>query len=306
MKVNNRTIEQEAVTGKSKRFVAVLTALLVTFLWSTSYIIIKDGLNEIPPITFAGLRYFLASIALLPVVFKKAKNNEFKKIDRKSWKLLILLGLIFYAATQGIQFIGLSLISTVTVSLMLNFTPLIVVVLGVIFLNEKPNLVQISGIVIFITGVFLYFRPVMLFNDEKIGIIIMGFGVLANAASSVLGRRINMNKVLSPVIITFISMSIGALVLLVTGLIKDGFPDLSLRNFIFLIWLAVINTAFAFTLWNFSLRSLTAMESSIINGTMLIQIAILSMIFLDIEISFKTAVSIIVVAVGAILAQLNR
>ncbi|MBU2447314.1 MAG: EamA family transporter, partial [Bacteroidetes bacterium] len=58
----------------SKHFpniIAVLQALLVTFLWSTSFIIIKWGLAEIPPITFAGYRYFLAFIIFAPFVFKQ-------------------------------------------------------------------------------------------------------------------------------------------------------------------------------------------------------------------------------------------
>ena len=52
---------------------AVLLAVLVTFLWSTSFIIIKWGLIEIPPLTFAGLRYFIAFVFLFPFVFKKDK-----------------------------------------------------------------------------------------------------------------------------------------------------------------------------------------------------------------------------------------
>ena len=40
------------------------------------------------------------------------------------------------------------------------------------------------------------------------------------------------------------------------------------------------------TIWNYTLRTLTAMESSIINGTMLIQIAVLAWIFLGEDISF--------------------
>jgi hypothetical protein len=44
--------------------------------------------------------------------------------------------------------------------------------------------------------------------------------------------------------------------------------------------LAVVNTAVAFTLWNRSLRPLSALESAGINNTMLIQIALLAWVFL--------------------------
>ena len=81
-------------------------------------------------------------------------------------------------------------------------------------------------------------------------------------------------------IITTISMGLGGVVLLLTGLVTQRLPALSLGSWLIVAWLAVVNTAFAFTLWNHTLRTLPAMEPSIINGTMLIQIAILARLFL--------------------------
>ncbi|HKZ55913.1 MAG TPA: DMT family transporter [Anaerolineales bacterium] len=48
---------------------AVFQALFVTFLWSTSWVLIKWGLDEIPPLIFAGLRYGLGFLCLLPFAF---------------------------------------------------------------------------------------------------------------------------------------------------------------------------------------------------------------------------------------------
>ena len=118
---------------------AILLALLVTFLWSTSFVIIKIGLAEIPPLTFAGLRYTIAFICLLPFVFTKKNKLVIKNLEKKDWAKLILLGILFYAITQGTQFIGLSLLPAVTVSLWLNFTPLIVAVMA-IFLIKRISL----------------------------------------------------------------------------------------------------------------------------------------------------------------------
>jgi drug/metabolite transporter (DMT)-like permease len=134
----------------------------------------------------------------------------------------------------------------------------------------------------------------------------MFIGVLANAASAIIGRDINRNRDVSPVVVTFISMGIGALILLIIGFAMNGLPVISLKTWLFLIWLAAINTAFAFTLWNMTLRSLTAMESSIINGTMLIQIAILAWYFLGESISSQEGIGMIIAAIGAVLVQIKR
>ena len=284
---------------------AILLALLVTFLWSTSFVIIKIGLVEIPPLTFAGLRYTIAFICLLPFAFTKTNSSIIKKLNKKDWWKLILLGFLFYAFTQGTQFIGLSLLPAVTVSLWLNFTPLIVAFMAILFLNEFPTKLQWIGVLIFIIGIFTYFFPVEINQIQTTGLFIMTIGVFANAASAVLGRNINRENKLNPLVVTVVSMGIGSIILLITGLTIQGIPSISFQNLLFLLWLAIVNTALAFTIWNFTLRTLSAMESSIINGTMLIQIAVLAWLFLDEFISLKEGIGMLMAAAGVLLVQLR-
>lgn len=136
-------------------FKAILLAILVTFLWSTSFVIIKIGLAEIPPLTFAGLRYTIAFICLLPFAFTRKNSLIIKNLEKRDWYKLILLGFLFYAFTQGTQFLGLSLLPAVTVSLWLNFTPLIVAVMAIFLINEFPTILQWLGVFLFIIGILL-------------------------------------------------------------------------------------------------------------------------------------------------------
>lgn len=278
----------------------------MTFLWSTSFIIIKWGLSEIPPITFAGLRYILAFLCFIPFILKKRYMEEIRGLTARQWQKLILLGFVFYTFTQGTQFLGLSLLPAVSVSLMLNFTPLLVAVMGYTLLNEKPRQLQLWGAIIFISGIIYYFHPVTFSGTRGVGFLVMTVGVLANSGSSILGRNINRNKDISPLVVTFVSMGIGAIILLMIGFTISGIPSIGIKNWLFLLWLAVINTAFAFTLWNHTMRSLTAMESSIINGTMLIQIAILAWFFIDERITIPEGTGMVIAAAGAVLVQIRR
>lgn len=285
---------------------AILFALIVTFLWSTSFVIIKIGLAEIPPLTFAALRYTIAFICLFPFVLNKKNKSVIKHLSRRDWLKLLLLGILFYSFTQGTQFIGLSLLPAVTVSLWLNFTPLIVAVMAIILIKEFPTVLQWVGVILFIAGIITYFYPINLSQNQELGLIVMTIGVIANSASAVLGRSINRAGNINPLVITVISMGIGSIILLISGTITQGLPPISLNNFLFLLWLAVINTALAFTIWNYTLRTLSAMESSIINGTMLIQIAFLAWIFLGEEISGRELMGMAVAALGAMLVQIKR
>jgi drug/metabolite transporter (DMT)-like permease len=109
----------------------------------------------------------------------------------------------------------------------------------------------------------------------------------------------------SPLLITFVSMGIGSLVLLGLGILLQGFGKLDVQGWLLIAWLAVVNTAFAFTLWNHTRRTLSAVESSIIIGLMMPQIAILAFVFLGESLNGKEIIGLICLGLGAILVQLK-
>ncbi|MFL7871148.1 MAG: DMT family transporter [Anaerolineales bacterium] len=296
------------MTTSSSRITAILQAIFVTVLWASSWVLIKLGLrNDIPAITFAGFRYGLAWLCLLPFVLSKQEGRSaLRQLSRTDWLRLGALGLVFYTLTQGSQFLGLAYLPAAMLSLLLNLTPVVVGVAGIFFLREKPTTIQWLGIGLATIGVGFYFLPLSLPQAQVVGMIIAIIGVLANAGSSLLGREINRHGTLSPLLVTFVSMGIGSFLLLAIGIATQGFGSLSWQDWVIIIWLAVVNTAFAFTLWNHTLRTLTAVESSVINSLMMPQIAILAFVFLDETLSAKEIWGLILVGIGVLIVQLKR
>jgi drug/metabolite transporter (DMT)-like permease len=291
---------------RRSHLIAVLQALLVTFLWSTSFVLIKIGLGELPPFSFAGLRYILAFLCLVPFALRPVNRNLIRGLSTHDWRRLIVLGLLFYAITQGSAFFGLKYLPSAAVSLLLNFTTIIVALLGALWLAERPAVHQWIGVLINIAGVMVYFYPVSFPTRQAVGVIAVAVGVLANAGSSLLGRRINREGRIPSIVVTTISMGVGAVVLLGTGFMTERFPRLELLHWGILAWLAVVNTALAFTLWNRTLRVLPAVESSIINNTMLVQVAVLSWLFLDESLGLREILGIVLAGFGALFVQLRR
>ena len=286
---------------------AVVQALLVTVLWSSSWVIIKYGLREIPPLIFAGLRYSIASLILLSVILVTPdQRRALKGLSKTWWKRLLTYGILFYTVTQGVQFIGLALLPAITVSLLLNLTTILVVIFAVYFLREIPNKKQLFLIGVAMLGVYTYFHPLDLSESSILGILIVFIGVIANALSSILGRAINKPQELSPSLVTTVSMGIGSLALLGSGLIWDGFPSLTRLGLFYVLWLSILNTAVAFTLWNKAMRRLHAIEITIINSTMLPQITILALVFLGELPTLLDWIGIFLIFLSALLVQLFR
>ena len=292
----------------SSQAISVLQAVFVTMLWASSWVLIKFGLRaSLPALTFAGLRYTLAFICLAPFVLLSARNRAvIASLTRNDWVRLALLGIVYYTLTQGSQFLGLAYLPAAMVSLLLNLTPLLVGFFGIIFLREHPSRGQWFGIILTVIGVAFYFLPVDVNRLQIFGLLVAFGGVLTNAASALAGRQVNSLGNASPLVITFVSMGIGAVLLLVIGVLVQGFGKPDLQSWLLISWLAIVNTAFAFTLWNHTLRTLSAVESSIINSLMMPQIAILAFVFLGETLSDKEIIGLFLVSLGVLIVQLKR
>lgn len=284
---------------------AVLQALFVTFLWSTSWVLIKIGLEEIPALTFAGLRYSLAFLLLLPLLLRGEVRHSVAGLSRRNWLMLVVLGLVMYTLTQGAQFLALDRLPAQTTSLVLSFSPVMVALLGMALLAERPSPLQGAGVTLFLVGAATFLYPAAFPAGQAVGLIIAVLGLLANAGAAVLGRYVNRDATLPAVAVTLISMGVGSLMLLGVGMAVQGLPELSLRGWLIVAWLAAVNTAFAFTLWNLTLRKLSAMESSIINNTMLIQIAVLAWIFLGETLGVRQVIGLLLAMLGTLVVQLG-
>lgn len=282
---------------------AVATALFVTFLWSTSWVLIKFGLQNMPALTFAGLRYFLAFLVLLPLNLRSQSATPIQKLTRTDWLHLAGLGLLYYTITQGAQFLGLVFLPAITFSLLLNSTAVIVAMLGILLLQEWLVWWQWGGVLVFVAGALVFFYPLQIPEAQIIGYVIAAVSVLATSLSSIIGRGINRNHRLHPLTVTTVSMGVGSVILLGAGLILEPWPHLSWGQWGIILWLAVVNTAVAFTLWNHTLRTLSAVESSMINNTMLIQITILAWLFLGEQVTWVKGIGLVLAALGALLVQ---
>jgi drug/metabolite transporter (DMT)-like permease len=290
----------------SPRFRAVLLALLVTALWSTSWVLIRIGLKDLPPLSFAGLRYTLAFLCLLPFALRSRQLGSVRRISAGDWLRLVLLGLLFYAVTQGAQFLSLFYLQASTASLVLSFTTVVVALLSGLWLRERPAPAQWVGAIVCLVGALVYLYPIALPRGEAVGLLVAVVGMLANAFSSILGRQVNRDVALAPVAVTVVSMGIGSLLLLTVGIAVQGLPRLSWANWAIVVWLAVVNSALAYALWNRALRILSATESSVINNTMLFQISVLAWLFLGERLALTEVVGILLAAVGTLIVQLAR
>ncbi|HEX7172728.1 MAG TPA: DMT family transporter [Candidatus Limnocylindria bacterium] len=289
---------------------AVAQALLVTFLWSTSWILIKVGMDDLDlqPLSFAGLRYALAATILLPFGIRAMRAaHAAQPVTGRMLRRVGVYGLLFVAVAQGAQYAALSVLPATAVSLVLSSIPAVVALMALRGRSERATLGQVAGIGLLTLGALLYFGPFEVEADAAVGFAAAATCVTAAALSSHLGRRLArdaIGRLGGATGLTATSMLIGAVALLGVGVALEGWPALDPAGWLIVGWLALVNTAFAFTLWNHTLRTLTAVESSVVNNTMTIQIAALAIIFLGEQLQPLQLIGLMLAAAGAAVVQL--
>jgi drug/metabolite transporter (DMT)-like permease len=290
---------------------AVLLALFVTLLWSSSWVLIRWGLEgeALPPLTFAALRYCLAAVVLLVALALQWRRagpaaHGVAPMARLELTRLVALGVAMYALTQGAIFVALDRQPAAATSLVLSATPLLVAGVAAISLAEVPSRVQVVGALAVLAGAALYLSGDL--GGTVAGMFAAGVALSANVSASILGRDINRSRTRSALTVTTVSMSAGALVLAGLALLADGLPEVSVRGWAIVVWLALVNTALAFTLWNLTLQRLSAVESASINNTMLVQISILAWVFLAEAPGVLGIAGIALVTAGVYLVQSRR
>lgn len=278
---------------------AALLAVFVTILWASSWVLIRVGLDsgDFDPIGFAGVRYGMAAVVLW-VAAGTQRLRAIRAMERRRLGELAVLGVVFYALTQGSQFVAIAHQPAATTSLVLSFTPLLTAVVAALALSERISPIQVTGMLAVAGGATLYFTGSL--GATALGMTAALVCLASNTASSVLGRSINRREGADPLIVTVVSMSVGAAILLIVGAVVEGVPLPSLPGTAIVAWLAVVNTAWAFVLWNRSLVHLPAATSAVINNLMLVEIAVLAWLFLDERPSLGQVVAIALVTVGVV------
>jgi drug/metabolite transporter (DMT)-like permease len=291
---------------KSNPLLAYAEAVLVTFLWSSSYVLIKFGLLEIPPFLFAAVRYSIA-FAILGTIYvgfgSKVKNDRKNTANMNGKIILLTAGICGYTLAQGLQFVGLFYLPAVTTSFVLNFTPIFVLALGILFLGEKASKLQLVGLIVALLGAYAFFSERLSGAGQQFGIVVVVVSGLSWAIYMIIVRRVQRVDSIGSLKLTAVTMGIGTAGLVVLAAVFDGPRPFSLNALTIILWLSVVNTALAFLLWNHALRSIHAYELSVIQNSMLVQIAILAWIFLDELLTYAMMLGVILVIVGVVLVQ---
>jgi len=309
-----------------KNFIAILQALFVTFLWSSSYIFIRLGLkSQIPPIFFVSSRYLVGSLILLVVWLirdVRTKQNYKKRLfmmNRHQQLALLIMGLCGFMLEPMFRYLGMDPnyggLNAAHSSLISSFNPLIVALMLFLLYKTKIDGRQVVGLVIAIFGSLIFFllRPDTpgVTTSEILGVILTLGSGMAWGMYQITTRKTS-SELKDPLTQTLIAMSVGGILgLSASFIIENPASYLSSDStilyeaFALIIILGVFTSAFAYLLWNSVINKVGIFETTALQNTMTVQVAILGLIFLSEPIWINMMVGMVLVALGVFLTQVH-
>ena len=283
-----------------QRIVAIGESFLATTIWASSFVFVKIGLEYMGPLTIAGFRYFLAFLVLLPFLIRKGTIRQ--PISRGIWLRLFAIGISAYTVGNGALFLGLKYLPATTVSFLMSLSPLLMLIGGAVWLKEIPTRWQVVGIIVSLLGSVLFFSS-GLKSGEPVGIVIVIVGLIGFMLFGILGREIAKVKQLDTITLTTIPLAIGGGILLLIAFPLEGMPLLSTKSVGIVLWLAIVNTALAYVLYNHSLQILTALEMNVMLNLAPLGTALLAWWLLGERLDFVQIIGMAVMIIGVIFVQ---
>src|SRR6266446_3900474 len=129
--------------------------LILCCIWGSTWLFIKIGLADLPPITFAGIRFVLASLILLLLVF--ARRAAWPRTSRE-WALIAVVGFLQFSLNYGLVFWGEQYISSGLAAVLQSTFPAFGLVFAHLYLPyERLTTRKVIGVLMGVVGVAIIF-----------------------------------------------------------------------------------------------------------------------------------------------------
>jgi drug/metabolite transporter (DMT)-like permease len=201
---------------------AALVWLTLCGIWGSTWLAIKLGLRDLPPITFAGIRFALAGAVLFALIWFSGVSLP---RSRRDWILLGYTGLLTITINYALVFWGEQYISSGLAALLSATVPLFGLPLAHRYLQAEPLTPwKAAGVLLGLIGVAIIFSgelgiggPIALW--ASVGIII---AALATAQAGVLIKASGTH--IEPSVLAGVQMVGGCIPLLLAGIVLEGSP----------------------------------------------------------------------------------
>ena len=282
--------------------VNIALLIILAFIWGSSYILMKRGLDSFSAVQVSMLRIIFAFLALVPFLPKAIQT--FNKTDVKYAVVIAIIGsgIPSYLYPLAITHVDSSITGIIN-----TLTPMFTMLFGWAFFQFKPTLAKIIGLMVALIGAGM----LVLKEGGQMQVSIDFYALMAVLAtvcygfsSNILKAKLNHVKAAPLTALTFAIIGPLALIILFsTNFIQvlQSHPKAFMSLF-YIGFLGVIGTALALVLFNFLIKRTDALYASSV--TFLMPIVAMFWGFMDNEqLGLTHAIGFLLVLLGVFLTN---
>src|SRR5436190_7104854 len=266
-----------------------LVWLLLSLIWGSTWLFIKLGLEDLPPLTFAGIRFLIASLILLALL--KIRGQSLPK-SRRDWMLLATVGVMAFSLNYGLLFWGEQYISSGLAALLQATAPAFGLVIAHFYLpGEKMTALKIVGVLIGVVGVGVIFSSQLSIAGPQA--LAGGLALLLSAVfvaySNVIVKAYCRH--LEPTVLAAGQMVCGLVLLLLIGIPLEGNPlkfHWTPMALVALLYLAIVGSVIAFILYYWLMKNMDVTKTLLIALVTPVVAVTLGMIVLKETLEWRT------------------
>lgn len=281
-----------------------LVWLLLCGIWGSTWLFIKLGLADLPPLTFAGIRFVIACLIIFLII--RARGISLPK-DRRDWLLLLITGVLSFSLNYGLIFWAEQHISSGLAALLQATTPAFGLVVAHFHLpSERMTWPKIAGVVLGVCGVGVVFSNQLTIAGGLalagcIGVVLSSVFV---AYSNVLVKAYGRN--LEPAILAAGQMFFGLIPLLLIGIPLEGNPlhyHWTRLAVVSLFYLAIVGSVIAFLLYYWLVHHMDVTKTMMISLVTPVVAVLLGMVVLREKLDWRTIAGGAMIMSGIALAR---
>ncbi len=241
-----------------------LAFVLLCLIWSSTWLLIKLGLETMPPFLSAGIRFFIAFLALSLYAF--LLKLKFPK-DLKSHLFFLFFGQVIFTVSYGAVYWAEQYIDSGLTSVLFSAMPFYTAILAHRLLpNEYMNLKKVIGLLIGFTGIIVIFGSQINIGIDNyfqaIAMLAVLISPLFSAYGTILGKRAI--EKYHPVILNTLPLLYASISFMIVSLLFEKQTSIQFSGMaIFsLFYLAIVGSALAFVVFFWLLKHTSAVMMS--------------------------------------------
>lgn len=276
--------------------------IFLSFIWGSSFILIKEGLVSLSAFQVASLRIFSAGLMLMPMAF-----SAYKQIPRDKIFLVFLSGVLGSLLPAYLFCIAEQSIDSALAGVLNSLTPIFVLIVGALFFQAITTVRKVAGIVLAFCGSILLFlsQPNFAVNSNALHVSLVVIATLMYGINVNIVHRHLAN--IPSLQIASLALSLNAIpaliVLFVTGYFSEDFLSRGvLVSSGYSILLGVFGTTLATILFYMLIKKAGAVFSSMVTYAIPF-VAIMWGLIDGEKVGWKQGVSLIIILLGVFLAN---